>query len=103
MRRAEPHSAIFGGAIAPLAPPVPPPLGEGNDSYAQGNESILKECSHGSAEGADNFMKFVEVYGLRSIFPAFMKTPEKSKKVDISGEEHEEHVHSTFSSLFRNV
>jgi len=26
-RRAEPHSAIYGGAIAPLAPPVPPPLG----------------------------------------------------------------------------
>ena len=67
--------------------------------------SALKVLNHAmcNAEGTDNCVKFVEVYGLRSIFPAFMKTPKKSKKVGTSEEEHEEHVCSIFSSLFRNV
>lgn len=54
-------------------------------------------------EGADNCNKFVEVYGLRSLFPCFMKTPKKSKKTGTNKIEHEEHVCSIIASLFRNV
>ena len=54
-------------------------------------------------EGADNCNKFVEVYGLRSLFPCFMKTPKKSKKAGTSKIEHEEHVCSIIQSLFRSV
>ena len=31
-------------------------------------------------EGADNSIKFVDVLGLRSLFPLFMKTPKKTKR-----------------------
>ena len=31
-------------------------------------------------EGADNCIKFVDVLGLRSLFPLFMKTPKKAKR-----------------------
>lgn len=31
-------------------------------------------------EGADNCNKFVEILGLRTIFPLFMKTPKKHGK-----------------------
>jgi beta-catenin-like protein 1 len=31
-------------------------------------------------EGADNCIKFVDVLGLRSLFPLFMKTPKKTKR-----------------------
>ena len=67
--------------------------------------SALKVLNHAmcGAEGADNCVKFVEVFGLRSVFPAFMKTPKKSNKVGTTEKEHEEHVCSIISSLFRNV
>lgn len=67
--------------------------------------SALKVLNHAmcNQEGAENCSKFVEVYGLRSLFPAFMKTPKNSKKASASVEEHEEHVCSIISSLFRNV
>ena len=54
-------------------------------------------------EGVENCNKFVEVYGLRSLFPAFMKPPKKSKKADTSEFEHEEHVCSIIGSLFSNT
>jgi beta-catenin-like protein 1 len=31
-------------------------------------------------EGADNCIKFIDVLGLRSLFPLFMKTPKKTKR-----------------------
>ena len=67
--------------------------------------SALKVLNHAMSnkEGAENCMKFVEVYGLRSLFPAFMKTPKKSRKSDTGEKEHVEHVCSIIASLFRNV
>lgn len=40
-------------------------------------------------EGSDNCHKFVDILGLRTIFPLFMKTPKKMKKVGISDKQHE--------------
>lgn len=40
-------------------------------------------------DGKDNCNKFVDILGLRTIFPLFMKTPPRSKKRTISTEEHE--------------
>lgn len=31
------------------------------------------------AEGADNCTKFIDILGLRSVFPLFMKTPKRNK------------------------
>ena len=66
----------------------------------------LKVLNHAmcNSEGADNCVKFVEVYGLRSLFPVFMKPPKSSKKgTSGSEQELEEHVSSIIASLFRNV
>lgn len=41
------------------------------------------------SEGADNCHKFVDILGLRTIFPLFMKTPKKMKKTGTSEKEHE--------------
>ena len=67
--------------------------------------SALKVLNHAmcNAEGADNCNKFIEVYGLRSMFPAFMKPPKSSKNASASEQEYEEHVMSIIASLFRNV
>lgn len=67
--------------------------------------SALKVLNHAmcNAEGTENCTKFIEVYGLRSLFPAFMKPPKASKKASASEQEHEEHVISIIASLFRNV
>ncbi|XP_057219413.1 beta-catenin-like protein 1 [Triplophysa rosa] len=54
-------------------------------------------------EGSDNCHKFVDILGLRTIFPLFMKTPKKMKKVGISDKEHEEHVCSIIASMLRNL
>ena len=54
-------------------------------------------------EGTDNCQKFVDILGLRSIFPLFMKTPvKKSKKAKIPASELEEHVVSITASMLRN-
>merc|ERR1719167_1647755 len=64
----------------------------------------LKVLSHAltGAEGTDNCVKFVDILGLRTIFPLFMKTPKKSKRAGVSTDEHEEHVISIIASLFKN-
>ena len=51
--------------------------------------SALKVINHALSgkEGIENCEKFVEILGLRTIFPLFMKTPKRNKK---SG--HTEHV-----------
>lgn len=54
------------------------------------------------ADGRDNCNKFVDILGLRALFPLFMKTPKRSKKRLISVDEHEEHVASIISSMLRN-
>lgn len=53
--------------------------------------SSMKVLDHGmiGPEGADNCHKFVDILGLRTIFPLFMKTPKKMKKTGASEKEHE--------------
>lgn len=53
-------------------------------------------------QGRDNCNKFVDILGLRTIFPLFMKTPKKNRKRVLSAEEHEEHVCSIIASMLRN-
>ncbi|XP_029995347.1 beta-catenin-like protein 1 [Sphaeramia orbicularis] len=67
--------------------------------------SALKVLDHGmiGPEGADNCHKFVDILGLRTIFPLFMKTPKKMKKTGASEKEHEEHVSSIIASMLRNL
>eukprot|EP00111_Clytia_hemisphaerica_P023855 TCONS_00070297-protein len=54
-------------------------------------------------EGAENCHKFVEILGLRSVFPLFMKPPKRNKKTGNSKEECEEHACSIIASLYRNL
>nr|XP_033819746.1 beta-catenin-like protein 1 isoform X1 [Geotrypetes seraphini] len=67
--------------------------------------SALKVLDHAmiGPEGADNCHKFVDILGLRTIFPLFMKSPKKIKKIGTSEKEHEEHVCSILASLLRNL
>lgn len=46
-------------------------------------------------DGVDNSQKFVDILGLRTIFPLFMKTPKKSKAGPSSDE-----LEGWFSVLF---
>merc|ERR1719341_912110 len=64
----------------------------------------LKVLSHalGGPGGGLLCRKFVEILGLRTIFPLFMKTPSRGRRGGVSVEEHEEHVINILASLFRN-
>uniref|UniRef100_A0A0A9XX76 Beta-catenin-like protein 1 n=1 Tax=Lygus hesperus TaxID=30085 RepID=A0A0A9XX76_LYGHE len=53
-------------------------------------------------DGRDNCNKFVDILGLRTIFPLFMKTPKRNRKKMLTAEEHEEHVVSIIASMLRN-
>lgn len=66
-----------------------------------GSLKVLDHAMSGP-DGRDNCNKFVDILGLRTIFPLFMTTPKKSKKRVISIESHEEHVTSILSSMLRN-
>ncbi|WKX89323.1 hypothetical protein Q1695_008737 [Nippostrongylus brasiliensis] len=70
----------------------------------QSRESALKVLDHATTgpEGKDNCNKFVEILGLRTLFPLFMRTPSKVKRKDTTPDEHEEHVCAILSSLFRS-
>uniref|UniRef100_UPI00358EA57A beta-catenin-like protein 1 n=1 Tax=Myxine glutinosa TaxID=7769 RepID=UPI00358EA57A len=67
--------------------------------------SALKVLDHAMVgmDGAENCHKFVDILGLRTIFPLFMITPRKLKKTGMSEKEHEEHVCSTIASMLRNL
>lgn len=67
--------------------------------------SALKVLDYGmiGPEGTDNCHKFVDILGLRTIFPLFMKTPKKMKKTGATEKEHEEHVCSIIASMLRNL
>ena len=55
-------------------------------------------------EGINCCAKFIDVYGLRSLFPCFMKTPGKrNKRGGFSELEWVEHVTSIISHLLRNT
>ena len=53
--------------------------------------SAIKVLNHSMSgpDGSDNCQKFVDILGLRSIFPLFMKTPKPNKKAGPSKEELE--------------
>jgi beta-catenin-like protein 1 len=53
--------------------------------------SAIKVLNHAMSgkEGVDNCQKFVDILGLRSIFPLFMKTPKPSKKTGLTLQEVE--------------
>merc|ERR1719510_281586 len=64
----------------------------------------LKVLNHAiiGSEGKDNCSKFVDILGLRTVFPLFMKTPKRAQRKGVSAEEHEEHVISIIASLLKN-
>ncbi|XP_077293536.1 beta-catenin-like protein 1 [Arctopsyche grandis] len=64
-----------------------------------GSLKVLDHAMSGP-DGKDNCNKFVDILGLRTIFPLFMKTP-KRKRV-LTTDQHEEHVVSIISSMLRN-
>lgn len=66
-----------------------------------GSLKVLDHAMSGPA-GRNNCNKFVDILGLRTIFPLFMKTPKRNKKRILSTDEHEEHVASIISSMLRN-
>uniref|UniRef100_A0A1I7W6I2 Beta-catenin-like protein 1 n=1 Tax=Heterorhabditis bacteriophora TaxID=37862 RepID=A0A1I7W6I2_HETBA len=70
----------------------------------QSRESALKVLDHATTgpEGKDNCNKFVEILGLRTLFPLYMRTPSKVKRKDTTPDEHEEHVCAILSALFRS-
>ncbi|KAL5021691.1 hypothetical protein ScPMuIL_000846 [Solemya velum] len=65
--------------------------------------SAVKVLNHAmtSTEGVDNCQKFVDILGLRTIFPLFMKTPKKTA-AGPNPEELEEHIASIIASMLRN-
>uniref|UniRef100_A0A6M2DJ01 Beta-catenin-like protein 1 n=1 Tax=Xenopsylla cheopis TaxID=163159 RepID=A0A6M2DJ01_XENCH len=65
-----------------------------------GSLKVLDHAMSG-VDGKDNCSKFVDILGLRSIFPLFMKTPKQKKRL-VTANEHEEHVVSIISSMLRN-
>uniref|UniRef100_A0A914XS68 Beta-catenin-like protein 1 n=1 Tax=Plectus sambesii TaxID=2011161 RepID=A0A914XS68_9BILA len=70
----------------------------------QSRESALKVLDYATTgpEGGNNCDKFVEILGLRTLFPLLMRTPAKAKRKDTSPDEHEEHVCAVVSSLLRS-
>lgn len=51
-------------------------------------KKVLNYAMNGP-DGKDNCSKFVDILGLRTIFPLFMKTPTKNRKKIVTVEEHE--------------
>ncbi|CAH0722673.1 unnamed protein product, partial [Brenthis ino] len=62
----------------------------------------LKVLDHALAgpDGRDNCNKFVDILGLRTVFPLFMKTPKRKRILTV--DQHEEHVVSIIASMLRN-
>lgn len=63
----------------------------------------IKVLNHSmtGVDGVDNSQKFVDILGLRTIFPLFMKTP-KTARAGPSSDELEEHICSIIGALLRN-
>ncbi|KAI9579263.1 beta-catenin-like protein 1 [Glossina fuscipes] len=66
-----------------------------------GSLKVLDHSMSGQ-DGRENCNKFVDILGLRTIFPLFMKTPKRNKKRLLSADAHEEHVCSVIASMLRN-
>ena len=65
----------------------------------------LKVLNHAVSgpEGLENANKIIEILGLRTIFPLFMKTPKKTKRKGLTALEHEEHVISILAGLLQHA
>ena len=65
-----------------------------SNDFLIGNALILQVLDHATTgpEGRENCDKFVEILGLRTLFPLFMRSPAAKKRKDTSLDEHEEHV-----------
>lgn len=63
----------------------------------------IKVLNHAmtGAEGSDNCQKFVDILGLRTVFPLFMKTP-KASRAGPPPAELEEHIASIIAGMLRN-
>ncbi|XP_051167877.1 beta-catenin-like protein 1 [Leptopilina boulardi] len=66
-----------------------------------GSLKVLSYAMNGP-DGKDNCNKFVDILGLRTIFPLFMKTPTKNRKKLLSVEQHEEYVVWIIASMLKN-
>ncbi|ESN93775.1 hypothetical protein HELRODRAFT_186075 [Helobdella robusta] len=66
--------------------------------------SAIKVLNHSmvGSEGVDNCNKFIDILGLRTIFPLFMKPPHVHKKAGPNKQELEEHIVSIVASLVQN-
>lgn len=71
----------------------------------QSRSGALKVLNHAVSgpDGTSNANKVVEILGLRTLFPLFMKTPKKSKRKGISALEHEEHCVSVIAGIIQHV
>nr|CAB3234362.1 beta-catenin-like protein 1 [Phallusia mammillata] len=67
--------------------------------------SALKVLDHAMSgkEGANNCSKFVDILGLRTLFPIFMRPPKKNKKIGSSTKDYEEHSVSIVASMLHNL
>jgi len=67
--------------------------------------SALKVINHvvSGYEGRDNSVKYVEILGLKTLFPLFMKTPKRNKKTGHTENDHEEAIVSIIGNLMRNL
>jgi beta-catenin-like protein 1 len=52
-------------------------------------------------DGKENCNKFVDILGLRTIFPLFMKTPKKNRRRILTTEEHEGIVNEILYEAFK--
>lgn len=66
-----------------------------------GSLKVLDHALSGP-DGRENCNKFVDILGLRTIFPLYMKTPKKNKNRLLGADEHEEHVISIIASMLHN-
>ncbi|XP_033219184.1 beta-catenin-like protein 1 [Belonocnema kinseyi] len=66
-----------------------------------GSLKVLSYAMNG-LDGKDNCNKFVDILGLRTIFPLFMKTPTKNRKKLLPVEQHEEYVVWIIASMLKN-
>lgn len=71
----------------------------------ESRNGALKVLDHAltGPEGKESCAKLVDILGLRTIFPLFMKTPRKQKRKGVSADEYEEHVVSVVASLAKNL
>jgi len=71
----------------------------------QSRSGAIKVLNHAvtGPDGSGNANKVVEIFGLRSLFPLFMKTPKKTKRKGLTAPEFEEHIISILAGILQHV